>query len=156
MPVPVPTARDPHVRVAPLTIVIVPVACPPAAPVTPDVMAPLTVRLGEPLAAKVNVPLPLPLTPIEMLAHAASVTLTVTVNPPSIVTTSPATGKLAPLAPPEVADQTAVLFQLPVATEKRFAAIADVTPRTAIERMRRLSVVNFFMSDLSKGVLVFA
>ena len=48
---------------------------------------------------------------------AAVLAFTVTVKPPSIVTTSPATGTAAPDAPPDVADQTAVEFQLPVATE---------------------------------------
>ena len=43
--------------------------------------------------------------------------VTVTVWPPSIVTVSPATGALAPAAPPELADQVVVAFQLPVATE---------------------------------------
>ena len=47
----------------------------------------------------------------------AEATFTVTILFPSIYTTSPATGKLAPDAPPEFADHTAVLFQLPVATE---------------------------------------
>jgi hypothetical protein len=54
----------------------------------------------------------------------AAATVTVTVRPPSIVTVSPATGTLAPEAPPEVADHVLVAFQLPVATEKRaFAAM---------------------------------
>jgi len=48
--------------------------------------------------------------------------LTVTVLLPSIVTSSPVPGTLAPEDPPDVADQVAVLFQLPVATEKRVAA----------------------------------
>lgn len=48
--------------------------------------------------------------------------LTVTVKPPSIITSSPATGTAAPDAPPDVADHVPVEFQFPVATEKRFAA----------------------------------
>ena len=51
----------------------------------------------------------------------AAFAVIVTLKPPSIVTTSPATGTEAPAAPPVVADQVAVEFQLPLATEKRFA-----------------------------------
>jgi hypothetical protein len=57
----------------------------------------------------------------------AEATLTVTVNPPSIKALSPATGALAPGAPPEVADQVALTFQFPVATEYRSAAYIDNT-----------------------------
>jgi hypothetical protein len=53
-------------------------------------------------------------------AHAASAVI-VTLCPPSMVTTSPATGTDTPDVPPEVADQVEVAFQLPVATEKRIA-----------------------------------
>jgi hypothetical protein len=51
-------------------------------------------------------------------AHAEEV-FTVNVTAPlaaSQKTLSPATGKLAPAAPPDAADQLAVSFQLPVAT----------------------------------------
>jgi hypothetical protein len=53
-----PVLKEPHVRVAPLTIVRVPgpVGFPPLPP--PTVIAPLTVKAGEPLAAKVRVPAP--------------------------------------------------------------------------------------------------
>ena len=47
----------------------------------------------------------------------AVLTLRVTVKPPSITTTSPTAGTEAPGAPPDVADQVAVLPQMPVATE---------------------------------------
>ena len=50
------------------------------------------------------------------LAQAAFAVI-VTVNPPSIKTLSPATGKLAPGAPPDVADHVEFRFQFPVATE---------------------------------------
>jgi|TARA_B100001971_G_scaffold144565_1_gene133724 hypothetical protein len=56
-------------------------------------------------------------------AHAASA-VTVTVNPPSIVTVSPATGTEKPLAPPMESDQVSGEFQLPDATETRAAALA--------------------------------
>ena len=59
-----------------------------------------------------------------ILEHPASA-VTVTVHPFSRKTLSPATGKLAPGAPPEVADHVAVEFQLPEATEKRSAAITE-------------------------------
>ena len=52
--------------------------------------------------------------------HAAFAVI-VTVLFPSINTTSPATGKLAPLVPPEVAAHVEVAFQFPDATEYRFA-----------------------------------
>jgi hypothetical protein len=57
----------------------------------------------------------------------------VTVYPLSIVTTSPATGALTPAAPPDVADHVVVALQLPVATEKRFAAIAVVPMNVTID-----------------------
>jgi hypothetical protein len=66
-----------------------------------------------------NVPDPaLPGLPNWILAHAEFV-LTVTVNPLSIITTSPAIGKTpAPTAtPPEVVDQVVFEFQFPVARE---------------------------------------
>ena len=49
----------------------------------------------------------------------AALAVIVTVSPPSIKTSSPATGTLAPATPPEVADHVAVEFQLLVATEYR-------------------------------------
>lgn len=55
--------------------------------------------------------------------------LIVTINPPSITTTSPAAGTLAPGAPPEVALQVLVALQRPDATEKRFAAFAKETTK---------------------------
>lgn len=61
--------------------------------------------------------------PIVSVAHAAFVER-VTVKPPSIVTTSPAIGTVAPEAPPDVADQVLVEFQLLVDTENRLAALA--------------------------------
>ena len=70
---------------------------------------PLTVRL-KPLTVKVDPEV------TEMLVHADAAS-TVTVNPPSTKTLSPATGTLAPGTPPEVADQVEVAFQFPVATE---------------------------------------
>jgi hypothetical protein len=54
----------------------------------------------------------------------AMLTFSVTVKPPSIVTTLPLPGTDAPGAPPEEADQVAVLFQGPVETEKRFCPFA--------------------------------
>jgi len=47
----------------------------------------------------------------------AAAAVTVTVHPPSIIALSAATGAEAPGAPPEVADQVEVAFQLPDATE---------------------------------------
>ncbi len=58
----------------------------------------------------------------------ADATLTVTVNPPSMKTSSPATGTLAPLAPPELADHVVVTLQLPVATEYRGAPVTLRVP----------------------------
>ena len=67
----------------------------------------------------------------------------VTVKPPSIVTVSPAAGTDAPAAPPEVADQVEVALQLPVATEKRFAALAVEAKMSAMRSVRigRISLV---------------
>src|SRR5881396_3865613 len=50
----------------------------------------------------------------------------VIVKPPWMVASSPATGNDAPPTPPEVADQFALLFQLPVATENLVTAHALV------------------------------
>ena len=49
---------------------------------------------------------------------------------PSIETMSLAPGTLAPLVPPEVLDQVDVEFQLPLATENRFAAFTLTAPIT--------------------------
>ena len=62
-----------------------------------------------------------PVKVVKLTDAQAAVAVTVTVKPRSIVTTSPATGTEAPAPPPDVADQVAMAFQLPVATEKRFA-----------------------------------
>jgi hypothetical protein len=80
-------------------------------------VVPLTVILKPP-TLKVD-----PLA-ILKLAQAASAAV-VTVNPPSIKTLSPAIGKLAPGAPPDVAAHVEMLFQLPVATEYLSAAISE-------------------------------
>jgi len=95
-------------------------------PLLPDILlpsttAPETVRVEDP--EKVSKPADAgePVCPNCILVQAAF-TLTVTVNPPSIVTTSPATGTVALGVPPEVADQVDVAFQLPVATANRLAA----------------------------------
>lgn len=61
--------------------------------------------------------------PTVNVEHAAAA-VNVTVKPGEIVTISPATGNEAPEAPPNVADQVAVLFQLLLATAKRLAALA--------------------------------
>jgi hypothetical protein len=61
---------------------------------------------------------------VKVIDVQAAAAVTVTLNPPSIVTASPATGIGAPGAPPEVVDHVAVEFQLPLATEKRAAAFA--------------------------------
>jgi hypothetical protein len=55
---------------------------------------------------------------------AAASATTVIVSPFSIRTASPATGNDAPAVPPALADQVEVAFQLPEATEYRFAAFA--------------------------------
>jgi hypothetical protein len=52
----------------------------------------------------------------------SALAVAVTVHPPSINTSSPATGAEKPGAPPETSDQVAVAFQLPVATEYLLAA----------------------------------
>jgi hypothetical protein len=108
-----------QISIPPFVIVIVPVLL--EEPVFPRITAPDTVICE--LAAKVKVPAPPPLVglPNCILAHAAFETLIVTLSPPSIITTSPATGTLAPEAPPDEDDQVEVEFQLPVATEYRLA-----------------------------------
>jgi hypothetical protein len=70
---------------------------------------------------------------VKVIEEQAAFAVNVTLKPPSIVTASPATGTLAPAAPPEVADHVVVAFQLPVATEKRGAAIATVPMSTTID-----------------------
>jgi hypothetical protein len=104
----------------PLLKVIVP---PEAAPVLWQSHVPLTVT--APVKAMVKFAFTVSWLPdaIDMVAHAAFA-VTVTVRLPSITALSPATGALAPLAPPDVADHVPVEFQLPLATEYRFAAIA--------------------------------
>ena len=82
-----------------------------------SVVVPLTVILN-PATDKVA-----PLA-ILKLAQAASAAV-VTVKPPSINTLSPAIGKLAPEAPPDVADHVEMSFQFPVATEYLSAAISE-------------------------------
>ena len=61
---------------------------------------------------------------VKVIDAQAAFAVTVTLNPPSIVTTSPATGKIpAPTAgPPELSDHVVFVFQLPVALEKYVAA----------------------------------
>lgn len=62
------------------------------------------------------------------------------------MTVSPATGTDAPAAPPEVAAQVVVAFQLPVATEKRaLAALAVEAPRKVPISVRSERAVNFFI-----------
>ena len=62
-----------------------------------------------------------------MEVQAASI-LTVTPNPPTRYTLSPATGTDAPEEPPEDADQVDIEFQFPVATEYRLAAYNWLSP----------------------------
>jgi hypothetical protein len=57
------------------------------------------------------------LNPVKVTFEHAEFTVTVIICPFSINTLSPATGILAPGAPPEVADHVEVKFQLPLATE---------------------------------------
>ena len=49
-----------------------------------------------------------------------------------------------------------LLMAVPMLVGVPIAAYADVTPRSMSEKTARVSVVHFFMSDLSKGVKVFA
>ncbi len=77
------------------------------------VVVPETVKLNPPTVSEDP-------DAILRLVHAAFAVI-VTFLLPSINTTSPATGKLAPLAPPDVADHVEVAFQFPDATEYRFA-----------------------------------
>jgi hypothetical protein len=74
-----------------------------------NAVVPLTVKLNPPIVRTE------PFATLK-LAHAAFAVM-VTVKTPSIKALSPATGKLAPGAPPEVADQVELAFQLPVTTE---------------------------------------
>lgn len=55
--------------------------------------------------------------PVKVILVQAAFAVIVTVHPFSRKTLSPATGTLAPEAPPEVADHVAVEFQLPLVTE---------------------------------------
>jgi hypothetical protein len=88
-------------------------------PEDPTVMFAETFK-AEPLL-KVSVPLPGFTDAMFNVAQAAMVPAGMfTLNPPSIFTTSPATGKMpVPTAePPELSDQVVLLVQLPVALEK--------------------------------------
>ena len=76
----------------------------------------------------------------------------VTVKPPSIVTTSPAPGTEKPGTPPEVSDQVAVEFQGPVATEKRLAALASNPIPTTKTNKAIASFQEFFATVVVKRV----
>jgi hypothetical protein len=92
----------------------------------PAVNVPFTEKL--PLIA--NVKVVLVKVPVALTVRSAQAALAVIVTAllPSITTISPATGKLAPAAPPDVADQVELAFQFPVATEYRFAPITLSVP----------------------------
>lgn len=94
----------------PIVVVVVNETIPVPATVPPFlVQLPVIVRVIPPF--KVRVPL------VRVSEAQLAATVVVTLNPPSIIAISPATGKLAPLAPPDEVDQVAVLFQLFEATE---------------------------------------
>jgi hypothetical protein len=83
-------------------------------------MIPLTVVVAE--TAKLNPPTE-SVDPFAILIFAqAAFAVIVIVLPPSINTLSPATGKLAPLLPPELDDHEVFEFQFPVAIEYLVAA----------------------------------
>ncbi len=82
--------------------------------------------------------------------RAAVLTSRVTVNPPSMVTAVPAPGTEAPGAPPDVADQVPVLFQLPDATEKRWPSEFDIWAKNIKSTKSTLPGINFFGSNLIK------
>ena len=60
-------------------------------------------------------------TVVNVILPQAALAVSVTLKPPSMVTTSPATGAETPEVPPEVAAQVEVELQLPEATENLFA-----------------------------------
>lgn len=125
-PVPVPLIVEPESvkPVIPYVSDALLVHVPPAITTVPIVFVPV-VLVNTMVPFTVVVPLTVKLTletvKVEPLAMEifvqAEVTLTVTFLFPSIKTTSPATGTLAPGPPPEVADHVPVEFQFPVATE---------------------------------------
>lgn len=100
-----------------MTNIIVPLL--PFPPAPPIIIEPETVNAGLPEAANVRVPaLPeVVFLPNMILEQAALVVFTVTANPLSIKTASPAAGTELPADPPDVPDQVDVAFQFPFATE---------------------------------------
>jgi hypothetical protein len=77
---------------------------------------------------------------------AAVFTSSVTVKPPSINTSSPATGIAAPGAPPDVFDQVAVEFHVPVATLYTLSASALFNKM----RKRKMKVVTRLKAFIHK------
>jgi hypothetical protein len=90
---------------------------------------------------------------MDMVAHAAFA-VTVTVRLPSITALSPATGALAPLEPPDVADHVEVEFQLPLATEYRDAAVApDPMARMRVNVKRNRKPQLFIRLTMERRIL---
>jgi hypothetical protein len=118
-----PRVKLPAVKAEPLVKVMVPVL--PALPLLPINTAPDTVSEGLPEAANVSVPelVVVAVDPSCRLAQTAPLTSTVTVSARSMVTASAALGTGAPTAPPEVRDQVAVEFQVPVVTAEKRAPV---------------------------------
>ncbi len=79
-------------------------------------------------------------------AEATPAELIVTVKPPSMKTTSPATGTDAPDAPPDEADHVAVLFQLLLATENRLTAFAS-SPIPTIKSIEAIASLHDLFSN---------
>ena len=112
------------------------------------VIAPETVRVIPELM--VTIVLAVLATSYVIEAHAA-VAVTVTVNPPPILTTSPATGNVPALVALTklTVDQVVLEFQLPIALEKYVVAFAN------IEAARKINVSAILDTpDLRKNVFI--
>lgn len=95
--------------------------------------------------------------PVKVRDEANCASETVIENPPSTNTSSLMPGTDAPGDPPEVVAQVEVEFQLPEATEKRFAALVTLIPnRKTINTMAAMKTIGLFvfLRDIFSNILL--
>lgn len=140
--VPADTANRPVLKVNVPEFVKLPVSA-----IDPDVPVTDPLFIKKPVAVSILFAIFKVLPALTVTSVQAAFAESVTVKPPAIVTTSPATGTDAPDAPPKVADQVAVELQLPVATEKRFAAFDNETVNNKIKTKKKNKLFAFLESN---------